>query len=659
MPSRDVFDELPASEILRRAEALLGSGGNGNTPMACLAEHAAARARATGDVQTEALAQFYLLVGKVHDTPEDAMLALVESARRQCQALGVQRALWLLDDLQASVLAHHGRHTAAIAILQRLDRLAPDVRPAFERSLTVYYLSFAYQWIGRHDDTLRLRYRYLQLAEQVGYPVWLASACICLGAFLTQEMLDPEQGLPFLQRARDIWRTQPMCVVAMVATTQTVLALDMLGRHDEAYEVFAQDTGREGALQVVESQRARLTLALIGAGRLDQAQAWLDQLLPRYQTVEKDGFPIAPLVRLRLLCAQGRHHEARALAEAERNRAVIHVQSTYDRVQLLDHLRQACEALGDTAAAAEAAHAAREACLPLVNLSARARYLASQIERDPANAPPLSAVDQRRLAAIEREVRAQSSQAANPGASPKVPRFLAHVVHELRNPLNGVMGMSSLLLMSKLDERQQRFTSVICSSASTLQRLIDDVLDLAKLERGHFQLNPHPFALEPWLRQTTDAYIEQGYTKGVFVHAEMEDGLPGTVVGDSMRIRQVLANFLSNALKFTHQGSVLVHLRSGGKGADGSTCIRFEVRDTGTGIAKEALSRLFQEFVQADETIAQTYGGTGLGLALCKQLVEAMGGRIGASSHKGVGSLFWFELPLARADREHSAPALA
>ncbi len=299
MPLPDAPDAMPASGFLRQAEDLLGSGGTGDTPMARLAAQAAERARATGDAETEALAQFYILLGLVGTMPQADLMVRVDAARARCAALGVPRALWLLDDLEAAICMHDGRHMATIAICQRLDRLAPDVRPAFERSVSIYYLSFAHQWLGHYDQTLRLRFRYLQLAEQAGRPLWIASACICLGAFLTQETLDPEKGLPYLQRARDIWRTEPLTGITLVATT-----------------VFTEDTGRPGAMAVVDSQRARLTLALIGVGRLDEAQAWLDALPARYLTVAKDGFPIAPLMRLRLLCAQRRFAEARALAEA-------------------------------------------------------------------------------------------------------------------------------------------------------------------------------------------------------------------------------------------------------------------------------------------------------------------------------------------------------
>ncbi len=655
MPSPDAYDTMPASELLRLAENRLGSGGIGATPMTQLAEHAVRRARETGDVQTEGLAQYYCLWDQVFALPEAEMLARIDTARRHCAALGVPRALWLLDDLEAWVRIHHGRHIEGMAICQRLDRLAPELRPPFERSMSAYNLSFAHDWLGHHDETLRLRFRFLQLAEQAGRPIWLAGACVCLGEFLTETMLDPEQGLPFLQRARQLWRGQPVAVIKLMVTARTVVALNMLGRHQEAYDVFTEDTGAPGAMGVVASQRAQLTLALIGIGRLDEAQAWLDQVTPAYQTTDKDGFAAAPLMRLRLLCAQRRYPAARARAEAERDRVAIHMSSTYGRVQLLDHLREACEALGDMGAAARAAAEAREACLPLVNRSARARYLAVQIERDPANAPPLSAVDERRLAVIAREVQAQWKPPAP--QAPQVPRFLAHVVHELRNPIGGVMGMSSLLLMSNLDEKQRRFTSAISNSASTLERLINDVLDLAKIERGQFQLNPQPFALEPWLDQAAAAYVAQGQAKGVVVATQLDFSLPARLVGDALRIRQVLVNLLSNALKFTRTGRVEVALRRLGSAAAGAVRLRFEVRDTGTGIADDALKRLFQEFVQADETIAQHYGGTGLGLALCKQLVEAMGGRIGASSQKGVGSLFWFELELAYAEEPARTPA--
>jgi signal transduction histidine kinase/tetratricopeptide (TPR) repeat protein len=644
---------MPASDLLDEVENLLGSGGRGDTPMARLAKRAFQRARDTRDAETQALVQYYRLIGQVRLLQEADMLARVDEARGLCAALGIPRGGWLMDDLTAWTRVVHGHHMEAIAICERLNRIPTDARPVFERSITAHHLAFANQYIGNLDEALRWFYRFLQLADEAGRPRWLAAACLELGGFLLEDTLNPEQALPHLQRARKIWRSTSPAPTAFIATAHTIEALDLLGRPQEAYEVFLEDTRAAGAMQMVEASRTRMTIALIGVGRLDEAQAWLDQVQPEYRNIRRHEYPFGPTVRVRLLCAQKRFQEARELAEAERDRVVIHKLAAYDRVQVLDYLREACEALGDTAAAAEAATAAKDACLPLVNLSARARYLASQIELDPSKAPRLSALDLRRLAAIEREVKGHASSSPRP----KVPRFLAHVVHELRSPIGGVMGMSSLLLMSELNDKQRRFTTAISSSAATLQRLIDDVLDLSKLESGRFELHPRPFALESWFTQVTGPYVSMGKTKGVEMGISVDPNLPRELDGDVLRIEQVLINLLSNALKFTRAGRVDVRLRHGGPAAPGLTRLRFEVQDTGMGIATDALGRLFQEFVQADETIATDYGGTGLGLALCKHLVELMRGRIGASSEKNVGSLFWFELDLNQVAQPSNAAA--
>ncbi len=307
-----------------------------------------------------------------------------------------------------------------------------------------------------------------------------------------------------------------------------------------------------------------------------------------------------------------------------------------------DHLREACAALGDHAAAAHAAAAARDACLPLVNCSARARYLTIQLQRDPSGAPALSAIDQKRLEAIERETQNQSAR-----AQPKqVPKFLAHVVHELRNPIGGVMGMSTLLLMSNLDEKQRRYANAMRSSGQTLLQLVNDVLDLAKIEHGQFGLNQVRFPIAEWLRESVDACSFNAQLQGLCLEWRCDPRLPSHAVGDPMRLRQVLANFLSNALKFTKTGQVQVRALAVEHHEAGAWQLRIEVQDTGRGISAEALARLFHEFVQADDTIARDYGGTGLGLALCKQLMALMGGTLGATSVLGEGSTFWLQAPV-------------
>jgi signal transduction histidine kinase len=641
---------VPASELLRQTEALFGGGDIGDTPMAQLARLTLERARATQDHESEALAYFYSLYPWVFLTDELVLMGRIEEARRRCEFLGVRRGLWLLEDLKAYVAAVKGRHLEATAIGQRLDRVPEALRPPFERSITLLLMTRYCAWVGRLEDSLRLCHRAVHLAEQCDHETWLAATCVGLGGLLTRDALNPEDGLPYVERSRALLAHRPLALTTVIATSQLVAALDMLGEHDRAYAVFEEDLARPGArerlrpgpMALVESTRSRLVAALIGVGRLEEAQAWLDEFAPEAFGAQIYRYAVAPLMRLRLLCRQQRYAEARALAQVERDRPLTHARTLHDQVTILDHLREACDALGDDAGAAEAAAGAREACLPLVALSARARYLSTQLQREPLNTPPLSAIDLKRLAAIEAEARAQSSQAAQR----QVPKFLAHVVHELRNPIGGMMGMSSLLLMSNLDEKQRRYTSAMQQSADTLLQLVNDVLDLAKIESGQFGFNPGPVALDTWLQQCVEGFAALAQKKGCAIHVALDPALPRDVIGDALRMRQVLANLLSNALKFTRAGRIDVRVTRGGAAPAGKLRLHVEVQDTGSGMSEEALGRLFQEFVQADATIARDYGGTGLGLALCKQLVERMEGRIGARSQKGVGSTFWFELTL-------------
>jgi len=632
----------------------MGQGGYGQTAMSHWATAAIMQAQAEGDGLTEALACFYALVGRAHEPDPTQLMLEVDAAAARCRALAQPRGLWLLDDLRAWMLTNQGRHFEAISLGERTLRRSSAERPPMERSMTLYFLSFAYQWSGRYEDTLRLRYQLPSLVAQAERPIWLASACVALGAFLTSATFNPEAGMPHLQRARQIWAQHAMQPSALVATAQTVLALDMLGRHEEAYEVLRTDLSREGATGMMGSFRARLSTALIGVGRLDEAEQWLTLA---QQQPPKDGYAVAPLMLVRLRCAQQRYAEARELAEAELDRVLQHSRSAYDEVTLLDLLRTACEALGDNAAAQRAAEAAREAYLPLLGRSLRARYVSEQAAA--SGATDLSQRDLRRLDELQRAVDARAELPAagpadgsveQPKPEPTVPRFLSHVVHELRSPIGGMMGLSSLLLMSNLDAKQRRYASALKSSANTLIQLVNDVLDLAKIERGHFAFNLEPVVLRTWLAEAVEPYISLGELKGVqvltHVQERLHQPLPDTLVADPLRLRQVLSNLLANALKFTRVGHVTVTLDATPAAQPGRWRMRLTVQDTGMGIASDAIGGLFEEFTQADPQIARNHGGTGLGLALCKQLVERMGGEIGVSSQLGEGSRFWFAVEL-------------
>ncbi len=271
------------------------------------------------------------------------------------------------------------------------------------------------------------------------------------------------------------------------------------------------------------------------------------------------------------------------------------------------------------------------------------------VTRDQPGAPPVddpAAGTERELAVLRRrvaELEAERDEALGLAASRA--RWLAHVSHELRTPMNGILGMTRLALDTELSEEQRQHLDLVRRSADSLLTLINDTLDHAKITSGRLALEHIPFNLRDALDIALKTMAITAAERGLELKVEELGDLPARVAGDPGRLRQVIFNLVGNAIKFTETGSVTVRLHATATD-EGRATVRFDVADTGIGIAPERLATIFEPFEQAEASTSRRFGGTGLGLTISRQLVELMGGELAVDSAEGQGTTFWFTLEL-------------
>ncbi|MDE1925720.1 MAG: hypothetical protein KGI36_00875, partial [Burkholderiales bacterium] len=520
---------------------------------------------------------------------------------------------------------------------------AADPRPPAERFWTETALGNILVQFKRYDEALDVAQQADALAQAAGLVFMQARSAQTL-IFLLLSAGDVDSAQALLPRVLGEAVRTDLRPVGMFYNL--LLTHVLVGRSDAAAALIERHDWLLEPERLAHRPALRCVIALVRA-QTGSAQAALALLGPQPAVAVNDNPATAAnraWMSASVWLAAGEPQRARRQIEdfLATPAADPELLSPLNGTQLQRVLSEACEALGDLRGSLEALKRSQASCIRWVGNSMRSRLQALHQGAPAAD----KAVQGRRLSAIGEAVALARAEGAAE-ATARQSRYFAQVTHEMRNPINGVIGLTSLLMLSQLDETQRRQLKLAKTAAQMLLALCNDVLDLAKIEAGKFELQCAPVDVAAALREAAAVFKPMADQKGLAFTLCIDAALPRPLVCDRQRLQQVVLNLLGNAIKFTAAGSV--GLQAGWQPAgEGAGTLTVEVADTGVGIDAAGQARLFQEFVQTEAGRAQGQGGTGLGLAMCRSLLELMGGGIAVDSEPGQGSRFRFTLPLAR-----------
>jgi signal transduction histidine kinase len=622
---------------------------------AALAQAAAQAARASGDLALAGVAQALTLTALVQYGPVDEATRQLEQLRAKLVVESQQRGLWVCDDLLSLLELRLGQVQAARQRLQQIDAIATTERSLMERRHTLGLLTILEFHDGAYDLALPLAHRLLALARATNVATLEGVALHAL-ATIHIAVMDHETGLPMLAQACALMAISGSRPARLQGYANTICAQYAAGRAADAAQTlhaWMADCGPpDPTANGIGRYHVAFALGHLAGGAVAAAKDILGEAPPA-EWIERTSVASWHWARGWLLLAMDRPDEAQALCLgflASLDPAAKALMPM-DAVQLQQVLRRAAETLGDWQGTLRAAKALRDAELPLLRVHARVRFLTVQWQLQAQGHTSDQRLVQQRLAALERSIARHASAwtldieplgVPAPAHTTTHHRQMAYIGHEIRTPLSGLLGLTDLLQRTPLNEQQQQLVSLARTTADSLMHLLNDMIDLAKIEAGHFKLQNQPFSVHQLVQESAAFAQPLAMLRKLDFQVWTDPQLPSLLMGDGPRLRQVLGNLLNNALKFTPSGHIGLQVQCTDRGDP--VGLRLEVSDSGRGVPPALKPQLFAEFVQEDQT---ALNGSGLGLAICRQIVEAMGGRIGMKDRVGGGSVFWVELSLA------------